>query len=262
MVYNCEIVEPSTEAVDQGRLKTIDVRVISLSKPSIYHEPNSHTNSQAAVPAIPTEQNVARLNNPNESKISIFGPYEEVEQLLASNYMSVCTVLLKVYNHHISEMGTFSHGSLCQFFLRLLKQGMNIDIKEKIKEYLQDSTNVQYTTSHHHQHQRPHKGQHHSVLSQQHQMSSPVVATSLFMLPRNSVQIQFGSPFLVELTRSVYYCFYNDMTDIAYELLGMITKKATLKMYTDVLLVGPNTACYGFVCNNICFIIFTDGKCD
>lgn len=207
-VYNCEIMEPSPDAVDTGRLKTIDIRVISLTKPSIYHEPNQHNQSNSNV-TVPTEQVLARINNPTESRISIFGPYEEVEQLLSSNYMSVCTVLLKVYNHHISELGASSHSSLCTMFLRLLKQGTNIDIKEKIREYLNETT----ITGHH------------------------LKSAGGLILPRNSVQIQFSDQFLVELTKSVYYCIYNDLTEVGFEVLDQIATRATVKLYGNVLLM-------------------------
>lgn len=208
-VYNCEIMEPSPDAVDTGRLKTIDIRVISLTKPSIYHEPNQHNQSNSNVTVL-TEQVLARINNPTESKISIFGPYEEVEQLLSLNYMSVCTVLLKVYNHHISELGAFSHSSLCTLYLRLLKQGTNIDIKEKIREYLCETA----ITGHH------------------------LKNINGLILPRNSVQIQFSDQFLVELTKSIYYCIYNDLMEVGFEVLDQIANRATVKLYGNVLLVS------------------------
>lgn len=231
--------EPSPEAADSGRLKTADVRVVSLAKPSIYHEPSVHTQSSTSV-NLPTEQTLAKMNNPAESRIAIFGPYEEVEQLVAANYATVCMVLLKVYNHHISEMGVVSHFALCRLYLRLLKQGTNIDIKEKIREFLSESmahqAAVAYQTSqtaeaakvHHHHHTKSH-----------------LTYQSSLVLPRNSVQIQFASPFLVELTRSIYYCIYNDtdadtdreLSQTAFEVLEQIARRATIKLYGDVLLV-------------------------
>ena len=249
-IYNCEIIEPSTDSIDQSRLKTLEIRVISLAKPSIYHEPNAHTTSSIQTSA-PTEQNLSRLFT--DSRISIFGPFEEVQRLLASNYMQVCTVLLKVYNHHITQLGTISHGSLCRYFHKLLKQGMNIDIKEKIKEFINDNDNQSTNTTNTAQQAQPQSFRenkyqlnnnnfssldHADTISDAHgfvpSQSSPALC---LLLPRSSIQIQFDSPFLVELTRSVYYCFYNNFADIALEMFDNITKKATLKLYPDVLLV-------------------------
>ncbi|KAJ6216873.1 hypothetical protein RDWZM_008030 [Blomia tropicalis] len=228
-IYNCEIMvspsqppqlhlqtQPSQPRSDG--LKTIDVRIINLSKPSIYHEPNNHT-ILPNVPVPPTQHSLEKMNQNmiENQKISIFGPYEPVEQLLTSNYMAVCAVLLKIYNQNLTDLGTFSHNSLCHYYLRLLKQGTNIDIRQKIKDHLlQDNSNNHFKFS---------------------TATSNKYIGHQLILPRNCIPIQLSCTFMVELTRSIYYCIYNELADIAFEILELITRRATMKLYTDVLLM-------------------------
>lgn len=212
-IYNCEIVEQKT-----GDLKTIDIRLITLTKPSIYHEPNQSIN-QSVQAKVPTEQLLAKINNPNESRISIFGPYDVVEQLNRGNYQIVCTVLLKVYNQHISEMGQYSLTSLCQFYLRLLRQGTNVNIRDRIQSFLGNA----------------------------HTQIQKLEYDLVQFLPRNSLQIQFCSEFLTELMRSVYFCLYNDLEDISMDLIDEIAKRASFKLYGDVMLVCQTINIFKFV---------------
>lgn len=200
-IYNTEIIDAKT-----GELKTIDIRLISLSKPSVYHEPNTNHSVQAT---LPTEQMLARINNPAESKISIFGPYEMVESVNTGNYQSVCTVLLKVYNQHMSQMGHYSHASLCHHYLALLRQGASVNMRQHIESLLAGGTSLPTQQSH-----------------------------SAQVLPRNCVHIHFCSELLTELMRSVYFCFYNELEDIALDLIDEIGKRATHRLYADVLLVS------------------------
>ncbi|KPM04154.1 hypothetical protein QR98_0025960 [Sarcoptes scabiei] len=195
LVYNIEIIHQKT-----GDLKTIEVRLISLTKPSIYHEPSSHTSVQTST--VPTEQMLAKINNPNESKITIFGPYYEIEKLNIGNQQSVFTVLMKLYNQYIQETGFYSLQSLCRIYLSLLKQGEQEDIRKRIESILHSDCD---------------------------EANSPIVPE---MLP-----IKFCSEFLTELMKSVYFCYYNELEDIALELIEEISKRAVHKLYADVLLM-------------------------
>lgn len=195
-VYNFEIIQPKT-----GELKTIDVRLISLAKPSIYHEQTSHTTLQSSTMST-TEQLLVK-NNPNESKISIFGPYHEVEQLNTGNQQSVFTILLKLYNQHIQEAGFYSWQSLCRLYLDLLRQGTQVDIRQSIRSILNNNLEKN---------------------------SQPIITPDL-------LQIQFTSEFLTELMRASYFCFYNELEELSNELIEEIGKRATYKFYADVILV-------------------------
>ena len=191
-LYNCEIIDRDT-----GRPKTIDVRHVSLSKPSIYHEPSVQMQNMIGQ-SLPTEMMLKNINN--DPKLRLFGPFDEAEQLNTMNYMSIMTVLMKIYIQNISNVGSHSLGALCRYSLRLLRQGTKIDIREKIHQFLFDDSQPK--------------------------------------LPRNCVQIQFSSEFLVELTRSIYFCIYNDFYELGIEVLQEICTRATLNLNSDILLVS------------------------
>lgn len=204
-VYNFEIINQKT-----GDLKTIDVRLISLAKPSIYHEQSAHTSGQAS---IPTEQMLAKINNPQESRITIFGPYHEVEHLNTGNQQSVFTVLMKLYNQHIQEAGYYSWQSMLRLYLELLKQGCMLqrtctELKQQIKTILQNNS----STSNHH-------------------------GINSVLMPE-SLQVHFTSEFLTELMKATYFCFHNELEDLASELIEEICKRSTFKCYGDVILVS------------------------
>ncbi|XP_075678488.1 PI4KA lipid kinase complex subunit hyccin [Dermatophagoides pteronyssinus] len=204
-IYNFEIINQKT-----GDLKTIDIRLISLSKPSIYHEQSAHTSGQVS---IPTEQMLAKINNPQESKITIFGPYHEVEHLNTGNQQSIFTVLMKLYNQHIEQCGYYSWQSMLRLYLDLLKQGSLLkrncyELKQQIKSILQNNT-----------------------------ASSNRINSKDNIIPESSIQIQFTSEFLTELMKSSYFCFHNDLEDLSAELIEEICKRSTYKFYGDVILM-------------------------
>lgn len=171
---------------------------------------------------IPTE--FALKNITNDPKIRLFGPYEEAEQLNSSNYMSILTVLMKVYNQNISMVGSHSLGALCRYSLRLLRQGTKVDIRDKIHQFLYDQTTPK--------------------------------------LQGNYVQIQFSSAFLVELTRAIYFCVYNDFYELGVEVLQEICTRATLNLNSDILLVSfvYNFCMNSTIINNLFCLFSLDGK--
>ncbi|XP_046919058.2 PI4KA lipid kinase complex subunit hyccin [Dermatophagoides farinae] len=206
-VYNFEIINQKT-----GDLKTIDVRLISLAKPSIYHEQSAHTSGQAS---IPTEQMLAKINNPQESRITIFGPYHEVEQLNTGNQQSVFTVLMKLYNQHIQEAGYYSWQSMLRLYLELLKQGCMLqrtctELKQQIKAILQNESS-------------------NKINSKDNDNNSVLIPETL--------QVQFTSEFLTELIKASYFCYHNELEDLASELIEEICKRSTYKFYGDVILM-------------------------
>lgn len=195
-IYNLEVVD------SDGQLKCRTFRLASLSKPSLYHEPSLHSSNQTQSSLL-TELALSKLETSSgDIKIALFGPYLEIEQIVANNRMDVMTVLLKVFNENISSLSKQSLSALCRMSLRLLRQG-SVNLTEKTL----NSTNIN------------------------------CLLNVKQLISRNSTRIQLSSQFLVELTNSVYFCLFNDVTDLAFEALEDIHTRAVIQLYTDVLLM-------------------------
>ncbi|XP_054166468.1 hyccin-like [Oppia nitens] len=196
-VYNLEVVD------NEGQLRATTFRVMSLSKPSIYHEPSPHSAPQNQSSLL-TEHNILKLDNfCGDLEIPLFGPYPEMEAIVANNRMDIMTVLMKVFNQYISSVNKKSLSALCRMTLRLLRQGsINISV-DKLNSI---PLNAFFTSN-----------------------SS--------LITRNSTKIPLSSQFLVEITNSIYYCLFNGVTDLALEVLDFIHNRAVNYLYTDVLLM-------------------------
>jgi hypothetical protein len=113
-IYNLEVVDT------EGQLIGRTFRMASLSKPSLYHEPSHHSSNQTQSSLL-TEHALSKLEtSSNDINIPLFGPYPEVEQIVADNRMDVLTVLLKVYNQYISSFSKQSLNALCRMCLRFV----------------------------------------------------------------------------------------------------------------------------------------------
>ena len=111
-VYNLEVVD------SDGQLVERTFRLMSLSKPSIYHEPSSHSTAQSQSSLL-TEHNISKLDNIcGDINVPLFGPYSEVEQIVANNRLDVMSVLMKVFNQNISSVCKQSLNALCRMCLR------------------------------------------------------------------------------------------------------------------------------------------------
>ncbi len=113
-IYNLEVVD------SEGQLISRTFRMASLSKPSLYHEPSHHSSNQTQSSLL-TEHALSKLEiSSNDINIPLFGPYSEVEQIVADNRMDVITVLLKVFNQYISSFSKQSLNALCRMCLRFV----------------------------------------------------------------------------------------------------------------------------------------------
>ena len=111
-IYNLEVVD------SDGQLVERTFRLMSLSKPSIYHEPSVHSSAQSQSSLL-TEHNISKLDNIcGDINIPLFGPFPEVEQIVANNRMDIMTVLMKVFNQNISSLSKQSLFALCRMCLR------------------------------------------------------------------------------------------------------------------------------------------------
>ena len=113
-IYNLEVVD------EEGQLVERTFRLMSLSKPSIYHEPSAHSSAQNQSSLL-TEHNISKLDNIcGDIQIPIFGPYLEAEQIVANNRMDIMTVLMKIFDQNISSVPKQSLFALCRMCLRFI----------------------------------------------------------------------------------------------------------------------------------------------
>lgn len=111
-VYNLEVVD------SDGQLVERTFRLMPLSKPSLYHEPSAHSTAQSQSSLL-TEHNISKLDNIcSDINVPLFGPFLEVEHILAYNRLEVMTVLMKVFNQNISSVCKQSLTALCRTCLR------------------------------------------------------------------------------------------------------------------------------------------------
>lgn len=88
-----------------------------LSKPSVYHEPSLTSSQQVAPTAALTEHALHKHENSGGSGdlvIASFGPFVEHDQLVASTRWTILTVLMKVFNGHLSSLPNHSLYAVCR----------------------------------------------------------------------------------------------------------------------------------------------------
>ena len=175
-------------------------RIPLLSKPSVFHEPASHT-IQAQAGSL-TENALNRLESGSaDVVVSSFGPFSEYEQLCASTRPTILMVLMKVYNSHLSSVSKESLRTVCQMCIK----AMPIT------------------------HPTPRLGMDVSP------SSSP---NFMEIMSKITPKLHFSSGFLVELAYSVYFCLYNDVVLEGRRALERIHSAAQYYLFSDVLLVS------------------------
>ena len=170
-----------------------------LSKPSVFHEPTSHTIQAQTGSLTETALNKLESGSP-DAVVSSFGPYSEYEQLCASTRATVLMVLMKVYNSVLSSVSKDSLRSVCQICI----QAMPVT------------------------HPQP---RHHALDPQ------PSSVNFSELISKLSPKLLFPSGFLVELAYAVYFCLYNDVVLEGRRALERIHSTAQYHLLPDVLLV-------------------------
>lgn len=227
-IYNFEVIDISSESASNGggKLKTTKIRVVTLAKPSIYHETNVNTSSMMPPPPpmTLTAGSNATLPNPNtggsvkpiDNEINIFGPHPEREHLNMANYQQVFSVLFEIYNHHIGEVGMHSHAAMCHYYLGLMKQGQ----VGGVRDVASLRTNIR------------------RYLAMDQVEDETEEARMLNSIMPKVMRIQWSSDLLVQLTKSIHFCYFNHQENISGELLNEICNYATHKLQSNVLLVS------------------------
>lgn len=227
-IYNFEVIDTTADSASNGggKLKTTKIRVVTLAKPSIYHETNANilglmpppppiTLTTGAGTPLPNAS-VAGTIKPLDNEISIFGPHPEREHLNMANYQQVFSVLFEVYNHHIGEVGLYSHAALCHYYLGLMRQGQ----VGGVREVASLRTNIR------------------RYLAMDEVDDEAEEARMLGTIMPKVMRIQWSADLLVQLTRSVHFCYFNHQETISGELLNEICNYATHKLQSNVLLVS------------------------
>lgn len=111
-IYNDEVVN------DNGEQNVKKFRLPSLSRPSIYHEPQqSFTTS-----SILTETALSR-HEQSETIVMLPGPGKPQNKITATHRLSILSVILHQYNANIVYLSDASHCNFCIMALRLAKCG-------------------------------------------------------------------------------------------------------------------------------------------
>lgn len=174
-------------------------RMPHLSKPSVFHEPSSHT-IQTPTGNL-TENSLSKLESSSSDAIlQSFGPFSECEQLCASTRPTILMVLMKVYNSVLSSVSKESLRTVCQMCI-----------------------NAMPVSSHH----DPRL----DLLS-----ASPINFRDI--VSKLSPKLHFSSGFLVEVAYAVYFCLYNDVVLEGRRALERLHSTAQYHLFPDVLLVS------------------------
>ncbi|XP_013783085.1 hyccin-like isoform X2 [Limulus polyphemus] len=187
-VYNLEVLNGEEEPVVQN------FRLPSVSKPSIYHESISLPHS------VLTEHALSKLEQGDKRTVSL-GPIPAVEKITASNRLQIMTVLLKLYNYHISLMPRLSHFSICRMCSKLVKQGFQRLVISQRSSF--GSEGGSFSTPH----------------------------------PRSSPRIPLSAGFLLELLHSVYFCMFNGIASFGIQALEDINFRAIHELFPEVIQV-------------------------
>ena len=195
-------------------------RIPNLSKPSVYHEPSSHT-IQSQASSILTEQALMKLETgTSDSVISSFGPFNEFDQISASTRMTILTVLMKVYNQNLSSVPKESLRSVCRTVLKVIPCTVPSTLPSK-------STDLYFTPTHNHS-------------------TNKTSSASAFMemISKTGPRVHLSPDLLVELSYSVYFCLYNDVVLEGRRALDRIHSNALYHLYPNVLLVSSLDFCF------------------
>ena len=176
-------------------------RMPVLSKPSVFHEPSSHT--IVSQTGSLTENALNKLEaGSTDVLISSFGPYSEYEVLCASTRPIILTVLMKIYNCHLSSVSKESLRSVCQMCTKSIAAPHQIS-----SDVCSDN-------------------------------SLPTELNIMDLMSKVSPKLHLPEGFLVELAYSIYFCLYNDVVLEGRKALERIHSVALYHLYPDVLLVS------------------------
>ena len=134
--------------------------------------------------------------------ISSFGPYVEHDSIIASTRFNILTVLMKVYNNHLSSVHKESLHSLCKMCVKVLIQP--------------NQSNFKMSNS---------------------STKEPLVKYSE-VISKGVARIQPTSQFLVDLSSAIHFCLFNDVIIDARRALERIHSTALYYLYPDVLMVS------------------------
>lgn len=195
-MYNIETVD------EQGKPIVRTFRLPILTKPSVYHEPSSLTSGIYHSSAMQlTESALQKHEVGGETKISSFGPYPEIDSIVASTRMTVFTVLMKAYNSYITHVPRKSLESICKLCIKSLRYP-TVEVR-------------------------------HDSVSEDKQLD-----TLLDLYKSRGTRLLLSSSFLVELSYSIYFALFNSITELGYEALEVVHERAYIDLFPDVLLVS------------------------
>lgn len=179
-------------------------RMPLLSKPSVFHEPSSHTIQTPAGSL--TENALSKLeNNSSDAILQSFGPFSECEQLCASTRPTILMVLMKVYNSVLSSVSKESLRTVCQMCINAMPVTHHAP---RLDSDLTSASNISFM----------------SIVSK--------------LTPK----LHFSSGFLVEVAYAVYFCLYNDVVLEGRRALERLHSTAQYHLFPDVLLVSSDSA--------------------
>lgn len=157
-----------------------------------------------------TESAVQKIaDGPPDSTIPSFGPYVEHDSIIASTRFNILTVLMKVYNNHLSSLHKESLHSLCKMCVKILIQPNQSNFKLN-----NPSTML------------------------------PMIKYSE-VISKGVTRIHPSPQFLVDLSSAVHFCLFNDVIIDGRRALERIHSTALYYLYSDVLMV----CCYNMLSN-------------
>ena len=176
----------------------------------MYHEPSTHSVQLQSALTESAVQKIADPAGPADIMISSFGPYQEYDSIIASSRFNILTVLMKVYNNHLSSVHKESLHSLCKMCVKVLIQPNQSNFK------LMNDGNQSISSS--------------STTKQ------PLIKYSE-VISKGIARIQPTPQFLVELSSSVHFCLFNDVIIDGRRALERIHSTALYYLFPDVLMV-------------------------
>lgn len=200
---------------DEGNPVERKLRLPLLSKPSVYHEPSQH--SVQTQQSTLTENALLKLESGTpDLMISSFGPYVELDQIISSTRMTIVTVLMKVYNQHLSSVSKDSLISVC---------------RTCVKIFPQPQTSIRITPG------RPNQNSVISSTPPQQLSTKNTLLKYSELISKGVPRVQPSPEFLVELSYAVYFCLFNDVLIDGRRALDRIHSFGLYYLFPDVLLV-------------------------
>lgn len=187
-IYNLEVVD------SKGKPKVQSFRLPTLSNPSVYHEPMN-------TPTAPLTENALSRLEKGDTLITV-GPFSQVETLNAHNRLRVMTILMNIYNTHLSYISKPSLNALCKICSRLMRQGFNRMGHHRTSSYSGSADG-----------------------------GFPMTYT------RPSPRVNLTPFFMLELLHAVYFAVFNGFAQAGLQTLEDIHIRASYELYAEVILV-------------------------